>query len=164
MQNPAGCCPTCSKKMLAHSAEATLASVLSPLGWRQVQHTPLRCRNSRCERQGKLVWYNFLSSSEAALWHWPPSDQVMEYFFIRPSWGVTTSWLRQMSRRLVHHFASFRGEAAVHLAEAAERAASDIVPDKSHLKILKAWLLWRLVKPFDVVPQPMSEHNSCCLF
>ena len=32
--------------------------------------------------------------------------------------GITTAWLRQMSQRLAHHYASFTGEAAVHDFEA----------------------------------------------
>ena len=69
----------------------------------------------------------------------------MKYFFVMRTWGVSTAWLQQMSRRLVTQFGSFTGEAKVHWAAAQDTEQSHVVPGKSYLKLLRAWLLWRLV-------------------
>ena len=69
----------------------------------------------------------------------------MKVFFLWSSWGVTTLWLRQMSRRLVHHFASFQGEAKVHLQEARYADSLSAVPCRADLKMMRAWIVWRAV-------------------
>ena len=66
-------------------------------------------------------------------------------FFCTPAWGVTTAWLRQYTQRLVRHFASFTGEAAVHRAAAARAGNLDDVPDEARKKLRGAWLTWRIV-------------------
>ena len=74
-----------------------------------------------------------------------PADVEMQYFFCTPAWGVTTAWLRQYTQRLVRHFASFTGEAAVHRAAAARAGNLDDVPDEARKKLRRAWLTWRIV-------------------
>ena len=42
-------------------------------------------------------------------------------------------------------FVSFAGEAQIHLLEAIGLGKKDIVPAKAKAKLLRAWMLWRLV-------------------
>ena len=93
----------------------------------------------------KRIWHNFIAHSKTKhAWQWQP-DAHMHAFFLWSGWGVTTQWLRQMARRLVHHFASFQGEAKVHRAEAVYQGNPSVVPYRADLKMMRAWLMWRVV-------------------
>ena len=136
-------CPCCHGNLTPFGRNV-VARVLRPTGWDRVVHQPVRCRNPRCERVDKYIWHNYVAmGGRSRLWTWP--DEELEYFFVCASWGVTTAWLRQMSQRIVHHFASFAGEAAVHKEEARRNGHLTAVPPKAAKKLLHAWLFWRLV-------------------
>lgn len=78
------------------------ASVLFPDGWQVVRHRAKRCYNKTCTWHKNRVFYNFVAMSKTRHdFFWHPESGVLSYFFVCCSWGVTTSWLRQMSRRLV---------------------------------------------------------------
>jgi len=135
----------CSGKLYVNRWAATEAKVLDVDGWKTVKLVPVRCWRSGCSIKNKMVYYNYVAMSKKEhVWCWP-YNQTMKYFFVANDWGVSVRWLQQMSRRLVYHFASFRGEAKVHEAEAKVQGQTHLVPDKAHLKLLHAWLLWRLV-------------------
>ena len=146
VQYPTLQCPGCSSQLFPFKQEAIKAKVLDCSGWTWQTHVPLRCRNLEgCAWQGKRVWHNYVAVSRAQhTWVWP-ADQEMKVFYLWNDWGVTTAWLRQMSRRLVHHFASFHGEAAVHAAEAKFSGELAAVPPKAPLKLMRAWIVWRAV-------------------
>ena len=147
-----GCCPArgCGGKLTPHmwSGAAVEARVLDVDGWRRVQHNPVRCQKQSCSLKGKLIYYNYVTSSKDSrhqhMWVWP-SDHSLKFLFLGRTWGVTVRWLRQFSRRLIYHFASATGEAKVHFAEAKEQGKTADVPDQAHLKIFRAWIFWRLV-------------------
>ena len=106
------------------SPKSVDANVLFVDGWQRVIHTPLRCRSMDCRLSGRYVWHNYWSESEAGTerHYWSgPAIEEMQHFFCAAAWGVSTAWLRQFAQRLVRHFASVTGEAAVHRA-AAHRA------------------------------------------
>ena len=134
----------CGGSLQPKNNEAVTMSVLDVGGWRQVHHMPFRCRGASCCWREKRAWHNYWVEGNAAWWWWL-AGHAMKYFFTCHGWGVTTARLRQMSRRLVHHYASFRGEAAVHCAEAEDQGLGHIVPAKAHLKLFYSWILWRLV-------------------
>ena len=146
VQHPTLQCPGCSDKLFPFKQEAVRARVLDCGGWTWQVHMPLRCRNVEgCAWQGKRIWHNYIAVGKTQhTWAWPV-DKEMKVFFLWSDWGVTTAWLRQMSRRMVHHFASFRGEAAVHVAEAKFSGDPSVVPPKSSLKLMRAWIVWRAV-------------------
>ena len=67
-----------------------------------VRHRAKRCNNKTCTWHNKRVFYNFVAMSKTRRdFFWHPESGVLSYLFVCCSWGVTTSWLRQMSRRLV---------------------------------------------------------------
>lgn len=117
MRYPHSDCPACGCELHPYAQEVVTAAVLDVSGWKTMFHEPLRCRHSTCALRRKRIWHNFIAMTASAHeWVWP-SGRNMQCFFLCSGLGVTTAWLRQMSRRLVHHYASFSGEAAVHLAE-----------------------------------------------
>ena len=80
------------------------------------------------------MWYNYVVEGEQChRWMWP-KDEELQFLFMNNAWGVTTAWLRQVSQRLVHHFASFTGEAAVHESEALRNGQT--APDHAKSKLL----------------------------
>ena len=94
---------------------------------------------------GKRIWHNFIAKDrQEHMWAWPPGAEL-PFFFLWSGWGVSARWLRQMSRRLVHHFASFQGEASVHRAEAAYQGDLAVAPNRADLKMLRSWIIWRVV-------------------
>lgn len=120
----------------------------------------MRCRNSGgCTLQGKRIWHNFVAKDKQEhTWAWPPTENL-PFFFLWTTWGVSTRWLRQMSQRLVHHFASFQGEAAVHRSEAAYEGDLAVVPDRADLKLLRAWIVWRvLIRLVERAPDSECRH------
>lgn len=125
---------------------AISASVLDVNGWRAVQHVIRRCQNKECPRVGKEVGYNFFVKKRCVnmIFEWQHSEP-MEYFFISKKCGFTTAYLRQLSRRVVFQHVSFESESQVHALEALAQEQSDMVPAKAKAKILRGWLLWRLV-------------------
>ena len=136
--------------------EAVNAMVLDVGGWRLVEHTPARCLRDGCKLERKRVWYNFIAvSRQEHNWLWPQGN-TLAFFFTHAQWGVTVAWLRQMSRRLVHRFASFRGEAKIHLAEAKDCGLDQHIPTKANLKLFRVWLLWRAVRRIEERFSPMA--------
>ena len=146
IQYPLARCPGCSKPVYPYSQVAVTAAVLDTGGWKQMLHIPVRCRDTgACPWGGKRIWHNFISESKTEhFWTWP-TEQELGVFFLWSDWGVTTAWLRQMARRVVHHFASFAGEAAVHRAEAAFTGSAGMVPAKAGAKLFRAWIVWRAI-------------------
>ena len=143
---PGSACLCCGGALRPFWQKAVVAKVLGPSGWSPMRHIPVRCRNhAACERADKAVWHNYTAVGKSnRLWTWP-ADEELRFFFIVSSWGVTTAWLRQMSQRILHHFASFAGEAAVHEASARRDEDSSRGPPLAKTKLKAAWLLWRLV-------------------
>lgn len=148
-----GCCQArgCGGKLAPNTRQgaAVQAKVLDVDGWRRVQHVPVRCHRRSCNLKDKLVYHNYIAAASEDgkhqhLWVWP-EGRNLQFFFVAKTWGVTVRWLRQFSRRLVHHFASFRGEAKVHFAEAKHEGKTADIPDQAHLKLFRAWIYWRLV-------------------
>ena len=144
-KHPSKVCLDCGGAVLPHNTHIVQAVVLDVGGWVPVTHIPLRCRR-QCAWADKHIWHNFVSmESNKLIFQWPVTEE-MEYVFLMPQRGGTTAWLRQFSQRLLHHFASCRGEAAVHL-EAARRSGNvHLVPNHSHIKLQVAWCMWRLVR------------------
>lgn len=139
-----GPCPACGEDMHPFPGKAYVASILDVDGWRQVKHTPLRCRRKACAQKDREVFHNYTAKGKTTReWVWP-AEATMHFFFVAGCWGVSVRWLRQMSRRLVVHYASFRGEAKVHAAAARDEGLTNIVPDKVHMKLFRSWFLWRL--------------------
>ena len=141
---PSSSCPCCAALLSPRPDKARVSRVLHTTGWAAYNHVPVRCRNvSQCVLANKYVWYNYVTDCEHLhRWTWP-QDEELQFFFLSNAWGVTTAWLRQMSQRLAHHYASFTGEAAVHDFEA--RRAGQSTPDEAKTKLFHAWLLWRYV-------------------
>jgi hypothetical protein len=141
-------CMKCNRDMQLCTWRTVTAAVLDVDGWRQVEHVARRCRNAKCSEEGVYIWYNFcsrtLNGKECHFWHWVAGHELA-YFFLTQNWGVTTAWLRQFTQRLVRHFASFTGEAAVHRAAALRVKAAHIVPQESQKKLKRAWFAWRVV-------------------
>ena len=98
LQSPDFACSSCGTRL--SSSRAVTASVLYPHGWEQRQHRSKRCLKSSCSLFCKRVWHNYLADKNGHWFHWR-SPQAMEYFFLSHTWCVSTSWLRQISRRLV---------------------------------------------------------------
>lgn len=98
LQSPDFACSSCGTRL--SSSRAVTASVLYPHGWEQRQHRSKRCLKSSCSLFGKRVWHNYLADKNGHWFHWR-SPQAMEYFFLSHTWCVSTSWLRQISHRLV---------------------------------------------------------------
>ena len=128
--------------------KAVEAKVLRVQGWQSVTHSPFRCRNTKCKEQGRFVWYNFksvlVSNHVQHRWYWNGEHQL-KLFFLTHAWGVSVEWLQQFSQRLLRHFASFTGEAAVHMATARRLHERNLVPVEARLKLRSAWLIWRIV-------------------
>ena len=137
-----GACSVCGRKL--SKKETVIASVLDVCGWLQVKHDIMRCRNFECSLNCAAVAYNFVCSGSEYVFSWG-QEECMQYFFLTYAFGVSIRWLRQFSRRLIFQWSSFAGEAKVHFLEAVGLGKSDIVPDKAKLKLLRAWMLWRLV-------------------
>ena len=81
---------------------------------------PVRCQRQRCsallqEHESGTMTLPRSRSEHSLAW---PGDPRLHAFCGATSGSVTTAWLRQISRQLVYHFASFKGEVAVHQAEA----------------------------------------------
>lgn len=150
-----GVCPACGEEVAQKPDEAVKGLVLDVGGWVEVWHVPKRCRRGECNLAEKRIFHNYVADGKTDhLWIWP-NGKKLPYFFLYARWGVSAAWLRQMSRRLVTHFASFRGEAKTHRAEAKDMGLLHCIPDKAHLKLFRAWLVWRLIRrvgEYEVVP------------
>eukprot|EP00971_Amphidinium_carterae_P173197 3433836-Amphidinium_carterae.2 len=77
----------------------------SGCGWMAFDYSSAhRCRHLGCDLAERRVWHNFISTTENGkvqhIWTWPPG-QKLQHFSLQVDWGVSTVWLRQMSRRLV---------------------------------------------------------------
>ena len=77
------------------------AAVLFPHGWEPMEHRSQRCSKKVCTQFRKLVWHNYVSDTNGVHRFCWPANTNMQFFFLSASWGVSTSWLRQFSRRLV---------------------------------------------------------------
>lgn len=100
VESPSHVCGGCGGSL--RLMECFHASVLFPDGWQVVRHRAKRCYNKTCTWHKNRVFYNFVAMSKTRHdFFWHPESGVLSYFFVCCSWGVTTSWLRQMSRRLV---------------------------------------------------------------
>lgn len=161
VQFPKAQCPKCSGKLFPYMQEATEATVLDAGGWVKMLHVPVRCRrNKYCAWHGQRVWHNFAALSKGQHeWAWP-HDEEMHVFFMWQGWGVTTAWLRQMSRRLVHHFASFCGEAAVHAGEASYLDDITPPPARADLKLMRAWVVWRALLRMEERAEALGQPCS----
>ena len=139
-----GVCSSCGKGL--SRKEVVDAVVLDVTGWRAVQHEIRRCRKFGCPLNYASVAHNFVCTEKQYVFSWEEEEEEnMDFFFLTVSFGMTISWLRQFSRRLIYHRASFAGEAQIHLLEAIGLGKKDIVPAKAKAKLLRAWMLWRLV-------------------
>lgn len=140
---PCGCCgfPLRRKRVV-------VARLLDVSGWRRVRHLLLRCRNEDCPRKGRVYGYNFVSEStvrcKKLVVEWMCAEP-MQYWFILPTCGFTTAWLRQISRRIALQYTSFQSESHVHELEARRLGDIEVVPNKAANKIQRGWTLWRLV-------------------
>ena len=161
VQFPKTSCPRCSGKLSEYMQEATEAIVLDVGGWVKMLHVPVRCRRNRsCVWHSKRIWHNFAAVSKVQHeWAWP-ADEKMAVFFMWQGWGVTTAWLRQMSRRLVHHFASFSGEAAVHASEATHLGDVAPPPFRADLKLMQAWIVWRALLRVEERAEVIGQRSS----
>lgn len=163
--SPRAECAECGHRL--HKDRTVQASVLFPVGWWPAQHIALRCRYRQCTLENKRVVYNFISFSRNEYrCDWIGDE--MRYFFVSSQVGVSLSWLQQMTRRMVHQYATFRGEAEVHRGEARSVNLEHLVPGKSHLKLLKAWLYWRYLLRHAQYEEPggvtEGEHTDAwCL-
>ena len=118
--------------------------VLGTKRWKQRWHMPVCCQRQQCPLARKRNWHNYVAHSRTEhLWAWP-ANQKLHAFFLWSDWRVTTAWLRQISKRLVSHFASFEGEAPVHKAEAALFGGEDISHTQNWKRIFRAWIVWRV--------------------
>lgn len=94
-------CPECSCELHPSAQEVVTAAVLDVTGWKTSFREPPCCRHSKCALRGKRVWHNFIAKTMSAhVWAWPSGRKMQ--CFLWSGWGVTTAWLRQVSRRLVH--------------------------------------------------------------
>lgn len=75
--------------------------------------------------------------------------QPMQFWFASDPLGVTTAYLRQLSRRVVLQHVSFESESRVRLLEAMAQGNADVVPPNSNAKIFRGWILWPLVACLD---------------
>ena len=100
-----GVCSSCGKGL--SWKEVVDAVVLDVTGWRAVQHEIRRCRKFGCPLNYASVAYNFVCTEKQYVFSWE-EEENMDFFFLTVSFGVTISWLRQFSRRLIYHWASFR--------------------------------------------------------
>lgn len=122
------------------------ATVLDVSGWRAIRHRLMICWRLTCSRYRVVVGYNFITGSAYGRRHmFEHHGEAMKYFFISLRVAVTVEWLRQFSRRILFHYASFEGEAKVHRLEALVQRNLEDVPKNSKRLILRAWFLWRLV-------------------
>ena len=124
------------------------ATVLDVTGWRPVHHVVQRCGNRDCPRWRREVGYNFCQEGtmRCRRWFFQWSGATpMAFWFISGQCGFTVKYLRQLSRRLALQHLSFESEARVHCEEAHLDGLADMIPAKAPQKIMRGWILWRLV-------------------
>ena len=65
-------------------------------------------RSRTCHLGEKHVYYNFIVKGRSQhIWHWPDERGELKFVFMWHAWGVSATWLRQCTQRLVHTFSAF---------------------------------------------------------
>ncbi len=136
-------CPACGHTRTEARDKATSAILLDAGGVLLKRHIPLRCQRSKCKDVNVYAWHNYEVREGRHDFRGDPFQ--LRCFMITSSFGMTTSYLRQLHLRLVREHVTFAGEAFVARALAEEAGLGDrIVVERARLYLSEGWFKWRI--------------------
>ena len=133
-------CAACGNSRTAARDKATSAILLDTLA---KTHIPLRCQRKKCDDANVYTWHNYQVRDGRHEFRGDPFDLCC--FMITSTFGMTTSWLRQLHLRLVREHITFAGEAFVARALVEEAGLGErVVVERARLNLTEGWFKWRI--------------------